>query len=740
MKDSTLELDIEGMTCASCVLRVEKALKKIEGVSDATVNLATNRATVHYKNVVPEMALEHALEHAVDDAGYKATPATIEATEKGNPLKKHERSVRTKLLVAAPLAVSVMLLSMAGMLVPSLKIDAMLSNYIQFALTSIVVFFCGLEFFSIAFRLARHGSVDMNILVAVGTGVAWLYSTIATFAPHLFMTATVMPDTYFDTAAAIIGFILLGRWLEARAKSHTSDAIKHLMSSRPQIAHIVESIGAAPRDIATASVEKGDLLLVKPGEHVPVDGIIIEGETAIDESLVTGESLPADKTVNAKVIGGTLNTTGSIVMRAERVGAETVLAQIVRAVAEAQGSKAPIQSLADKVASVFVPAVFAAAAVTFVIWMATGAAFTAALIPTIAVLIIACPCAMGLATPTAVMVATGRSAGMGILIRNAAALERAKDIRTILFDKTGTITLGAFGVTDVFLAPDSSFDRNTFLQIAASVEARSEHPIGKTVVEYAKNNNANLLQITDFSAIVGQGVQGTIGGKKYYLGSLALMRARGIATAAIEEAINRFAEEGKTTLILADDSRVLGVIALRDSLRPTTEEAIKELHVMHIKTSIVSGDNERTVAAIARSAGITTYHAGVLPTEKSAIVKKEQESDTVTAFVGDGLNDAPALAQADLGIAMGTGTDAAMESADITLAGSDLRKIVHTIKLSRASVRVIKQNLFWAFGYNTIGIPLAALGVLNPIIAAAAMALSSVSVVSNSLRLKRMKI
>jgi Cu+-exporting ATPase len=487
-------------------------------------------------------------------------------------------------------------------------------------------------------------------------------------------------------------------------------------------------------------VRKGDLLLVKPGEHLPVDGVIVEGETAIDESLVTGESLPVDKAVNAKVIGGTLNTTGSIVMRAEGVGAETVLSQIVRAVAEAQGSKAPIQSLADKVASVFVPSVFFAAAVTFLVWIVTGASFTTALIPAISVLIIACPCAMGLATPTAVMVATGRSAGMGILIRNAAVLEQAKDIRSILFDKTGTITTGVFGVTDVYLPPETSLDQNTFLQIAASLEARSEHPIALAVVDNVKERGIAFVQADDFSASLGQGVRASVHGKRYYIGSLGLMRQQNISTALLEDAIRKFAEEGKTTLALADDTQMLGVIALRDSLRAGAEEAIKELHAMHIKTVVVSGDNERTVAAIAKSVGVSAYHAGVLPTEKLEIVKQEHASGAVTAFVGDGLNDAPALAQADIGIAMSTGTDAAMESADITLAGGDLRKIAHAIKLSRASVRIIKQNLFWAFGYNTIGIPLAALGVLHPVFAAAAMALSSVSVVSNSLRLKRLKV
>jgi Cu+-exporting ATPase len=735
MSDSTLELDIEGMTCASCVLRVEKALKKVEGVSDATVNLATNRATVHYKSAISEVALEN----AVEDAGYKATPAVMQSTDEDSPVKKHERSVRTKFFIAAPLAVVVMLLSMGGMLIPSWRIDPALSNDIQFVLTSIVLFFCGLEFFSISFRLARHGSADMNTLVAVGTGVAWLYSTVATFAPYVLMTAS-MPETYFDTAAAIVGFILLGRWLEARAKSHTSDAIKHLMSSRPPVAHIVERVGVVPHDVATASVRKGDLLLVKPGEHLPVDGVIVEGETAIDESLVTGESLPVDKAVNAKVIGGTLNTTGSIVMRAEGVGAETVLSQIVRAVAEAQGSKAPIQSLADKVASVFVPSVFFAAAVTFLVWIVTGASFTTALIPAIAVLIIACPCAMGLATPTAVMVATGRSAGMGILIRNAAVLEQAKDIRSVLFDKTGTITTGVFGVTDVYLPPETSLDQNTFLQIAASLESRSEHPIALAVVDHVKDKGIAFVQADDFSASLGQGVRASVHGKRYYLGSLGLMRQQNISTALLEDAIRKFAEEGKTTLALADDTQMLGVIALRDSLRAGAEEAIKELHAMHIKTVVVSGDNERTVAAIAKSVGVSAYHAGVLPTEKLEIVKQEHASGAITAFVGDGLNDAPALAQADIGIAMSTGTDAAMESADITLAGGDLRKIAHAIKLSRASVRIIKQNLFWAFGYNTIGIPLAALGVLHPVFAAAAMALSSVSVVSNSLRLKRLKV
>ena len=733
--DSTVELTIEGMTCASCVMRVENALKKVEGVADATVNLATNRATVHCNNTLSTAALERAVERA----GYLAR--TANAAGDDNAMKMRAWGLRAQFILAASLGSLIMFLSMGTMLVPRMPLAGQHAEEIQWVLASIVVFYCGRDFFSISWRLARHRTADMNTLVAVGTGAAWLYSSVATFAPHALMRGSAPPpEPYFDTTAAIIAFILLGRYLESRATSRTNDAIKHLMSSRSPIAHRIERVGIAPREIATASVMQGDLLLVKPGEHIPVDGVIIEGVTAVDESLVTGESLPVEKTVDAPVIGGTLNTTGSIVMRAERVGADTALAQIVRAVAEAQGSKAPIQTLADSVASVFVPAVILVSCITFIAWCVAGGALITALIPAIAVLIIACPCAMGLATPTAVMVATGRSASMGILIRNAAVLERAKDLRTILFDKTGTITTGKFGVTDVYLPPHSPIDEQTFVQIAASVELQSEHPIARAIVAYAQKAGITLLHAGDFSAAVGRGVRAVIEGKRYVIGARTLFHAHNISTVSLDETIRWFENEGKTTLIVGDESHALGVLALRDTIRKNAVETITQLRAQHITCGLVSGDNERTVAVIAKSVGVDFYYAGVLPAEKLAIVERMQGHTAPVAFVGDGLNDAPALAQADIGIAMNTGTDAAMEAADITLAGGELGKILHAIHLSRASVRIIKQNLFWAFCYNITGIPLAALGVLHPVLASAAMALSSVSVVINSLRLKNVNI
>jgi len=721
-----IDLMIEGMTCASCVARVEKSLRKVEGVRDVSVNLATRRAHI---SASPGVTVD-ALADRVDRAGYSARPVPKQAPPTDR--EKEARAARRRFLLAAPMAAVVLLLSMAPMLHSAWHrwaVDnAGTINIVLFAATSIVLFGPGRGFFVAAVRNARHLTADMNTLVAVGTGAAYLFSSLVTFAPHL-LPGVASHQVYYDSAAVVVALILLGRWLEARATSETAGAISALARLVPQIAHRVERPdGVASADIPVDRVVVGDLLLVRPGENVPVDGEIVHGASALNESIMTGESVPVDRGVGDAVIGGTVNLSGAFVMRARGVGADTVLAQIIRVVQDAQGSKAPIQRVADKVASVFAPAVIAIALVTFGGWLLFGgASLPQALIDAVAVLVIACPCAMGLAVPTAVIAGTGNGAARGILIRNAAALERAGAAQVVVFDKTGTLTEGALQVVDT-----ATFDgrgRNELLRLAASVERYSEHPIAASIVRYADEQGIAFAPVGDFTAEAGVGVTGTVDGMRVSVGRLRRrddVRDYGYVPPS-----------GATAVRVSIDDVPIGAISVADTIRQSAGESVRQLKGMGFEIVMLTGDAAETSHAVATRLGIDRVVPEVMPEEKGRKVRALQGEGKVVAMVGDGVNDAPALALADVSIAMATGSDIAMSVADITLLGGDIAQVPEAIGLSRRTMRIIRQNLFWAFVYNTIGIPLAAFGLLNPMIAGAAMALSSVSVVTNSLRLRR---
>jgi Cu+-exporting ATPase len=631
--------------------------------------------------------------------------------------------------------------------------------YLLWALATPVQFWAGWRFYRGAWGALKHRTADMNTLVAVGTSAAYLYSMVAVLFPALFTIGSIEPNLYFDTSAMIIALILLGRFLEARARGQTSEAIKKLIGMKPKTALVVRD--SREIEISVEEVQVGDLIIVRPGERVPVDGIVRQGQPGIDESMVTGESLPVEKKVGDEVIGATINKTGSFQFEATRIGKDTTLAQIVRLVEEAQGSKAPIQRLADVIASYFVPVVIGIAIVTFIIWYFLGPtpALTFAFLNFIAVLIIACPCALGLATPTAIMVGTGKGAEHGVLIRSAGALERFHKIGTVLLDKTGTLTRGEPEVTDIAAVPPYSQDE--VLSLAASVEHDSEHPLGEAVVKAALERNLQLSSTSAFKAIPGHGAEATVNKKKLLLGNSKLMKDRGLQLNGMNEKAKDLWEKGKTVMFLGVDGKVVGIIGLADTLKPNAKDVVARLHKMGIEVGMLTGDNRRTAEAIAQELGIDRVMAEVLPEHKAEEVKKLQEAGKVVAMVGDGINDAPALAQSDVGIAIGTGADVAMETGDITLIRGDLTGIVTAISLSRRTMRTVKQNLFWAFAYNTALIPVAAgvlylafgntgvplglqfmlgnYGFLNPILAAAAMAASSITVVSNSLRLRRFK-
>jgi P-type Cu+ transporter len=738
---------VDGMTCASCVARVEEALSSVPGIISASVNLASEKATVEYLEGTGLADMRR----AVKDAGYELG-LEVQALEDVTIAAQREiRVLRNRFVIAAILASIIMILGF----IPSFAGQP----YLLWALATPVQFWAGLRFYRGAWGALKHKTSDMNTLIAVGTSVAYFYSLIAVIFPGLFATGVLEPHLYFDTSAMIITLILLGRFLEARAKGQTSEALKKLIGMQPKTALVIRE--NEQREIPVEDVRVGDLILVHPGERIPVDGIVHEGYSSIDESMITGESIPVDKRVGDEVIGATINKTGSFQFEATKVGKDTTLARIVRMVEEAQGSKAPIQRLVDVIASYFVPAVIGIAIVTFVIWYFVGPApaLTFALLNFVAVLVIACPCALGLATPTAIIVGTGKGAEHGILIRNGEALERAHQINTVLLDKTGTLTRGEPVVTDVVAAPFSSLEE--VLRLAASAEHSSEHPLGEAVVKAALEKKLELSPSSDFDAIPGQGVEALVEGKKLLLGNFKFMEERGISLNGLEKKAAELLEGGKTVMFLGWDSRVAGIIALADTLKPGAKEAVQTLRKMGIETAMLTGDNRRTAEAIAREAGIDRVLAEVLPEHKAGEVKKLQEEGKVVAMVGDGINDAPALAQADIGIAIGTGTDVAMETGDITLISGDLMGVVTAISLSKRTMRTIKQNLFWAFAYNTALIPVAAgvlylvfgktgvpsglhfilgeYGFLNPILAAAAMAVSSITVVSNSLRLRRFK-
>jgi Cu+-exporting ATPase len=736
-------LPVEGMTCASCVMRIEKTLIKIDGVKEANVNLATEKVSLVYDSLKTNLGI---LSKAVEDAGYHlgspaaADTSTVHSTAKGeveSPQLKAYRAYKGEFILALSLAAPIMAISMVSMtewFTTSIPFSMEQVNKILFLLTTVIVFVSGKRFYRPAWTQAKHFAADMNTLVAVGTGAAYLFSTAVVLFPELF-GHHFEGGVYFDTTAAIITLILMGKLLEAKAKSRTNDAIRKLMQLRPKTARVKRS--SQEEDIPIEEIVIGDLVIVRPGEKVPVDGIVLEGESNVDESLVTGESMPSLKSSGAKVIGGTLNTDGSLTIQTAAVGKETVVAQIIALVEQAQGSKAPVQALADKIASVFVPAVMGIALVTFILTVGFGGVFTDALVRAIAVLIIACPCALGLATPTAIMVGTGVGARYGILIRNAESLERLHEAAIVVFDKTGTMTEGKPIVTDLFVMQGQ--DRSTVLRLAASVESRSEHSLGKAIVEFCRREGTtSYIPITSFQAIGGRGVAASADGKFIVIGNRNFIREQNIADG---ESFNRIhIEAGKTPVYMLLDKKPAAVFTIADSLKSGSAEAVQLLKDYGIETVMITGDTAISAQIIAEQTGIRKVIAESSPIEKAAAVQQLQLDGAIVAMVGDGINDAPALAQSDIGIAMGTGTDAAMETADVTLINTDLRTVTRAILLSRKTMAVIRQNLFWAFIYNVIGIPLASLGYLNPIIAAAAMAFSSVSVVSNSLRLRWVEI
>jgi len=791
-------LNIGGMTCASCVAHVEEALKGVPGVVDATVNLATEKASVEY---VAGLAGVENFRQAVQEAGYSVEGVAGEELDASQELErlskvKEIRDLRRRwvfsLIVGAALFLGTFDLFPWAMPL----MDLGFYPFLLWALATPVQFWAGWHFYTSGLGAVRHGTANMHTLIALGTTVAYGYSAavvlLHALAPQFLAQHGIQAAVYFDTSALIIALILLGRYLEARARGQTSEAIRRLMGLRPVTARVVRD--GKEVDLPVAEVVVGDIILVRPGEKVPVDGEVVDGHSSVDESMLTGESLPVEKGPGQPAFGATLNRTGAFRFRATKVGRDTVLSQIIRLVEEAQGSKAPIQRLADQVSAWFVPAVIGIALAAFLFWWWLGPApsLTYAVLVLVAVLIIACPCALGLATPTAIIVGTGKGAEQGVLIRSAQALEVAHRITTVVMDKTGTLTQGMPVVTDVALASGSKsageipsnpplinggtpatpifamgsiggFDEADLLRLAASAERGSEHPLGEAIVKAAQERRLTLEEASQFQAIPGQGIQAQINGTMVHLGNLALMQAQNIFLDGLEAQAQALAEQGKTPMFLAAGGVAQGIIAVADTIKPTSQEGVAQLQHLGLEVVMLTGDHRRTAQAIARQLGVDQVEAEVLPQDKAEVVRKLQGQGKKVAMVGDGINDAPALAQADVGIAMGTGTDVAMASADVTLMRGDVRGVAAAINLSRRTIGVIRQNLFWAFFYNVLLIPVAAgvlfpvfqalggvpgglvlffghQGFLNPVLAALAMALSSVAVVSNSLRLRRARV
>jgi Cu+-exporting ATPase len=748
-----IDLSITGMSCAACAVNIEQSLSATPGVQQASVNFATSRARVEYDadvTAVPKLI------EAVRDAGYDVlqstgdkSDSTVEDREKAEREKEYT-DLRRKFILAALLSAPVLVIAMSHGRISALDFNGV--EWLQLVLTTPVIFYCGWRFYRGAWSGLRHMRADMNTLIAVGTGAAYLYSTAATIAPdffaaatHVAMTGAHKPPVYFEAASVIITLVLLGRLLEARARGRTSDAIRKLMGLQAKTARVIRD--GLEIDLPVGDVMPGDSVIVRPGERIPVDGQIIEGASALDESMLTGESLPVDKKVGDEVFGGTINKTGSFKFTATKVGRDTALQQIVRMVEEAQGSKAQIARLADRISGIFTPIVISIAIVTFAVWYFAAPAdarFSMALMNFVSVLIIACPCALGLATPTAIMVGTGRGAERGILIRGGESLEIAHKLQTVVLDKTGTITKGEPALTDVTAL--NGISEETLLSLAASAERVSEHPVGQAIVRAAKERGIDIQEPSKFNAIAGQGIEATVNGHAVLVGNERLMRERGVDLNSITIHSAKLSGEGKTSMFVAEDNCISGVIAVADQVKPESKIAIGLMKKMGLEVVMITGDSRGTAQSVARQVGIGEVLAEVSPEGKALEIKRLQSEGKVVAMVGDGINDAPALAQADVGISIGTGTDVAIESSDITLISGDLQGVVTAISLARATMRTIKQNLFWAFVYNVIGIPLAA-GViypftgwlLSPIIASAAMSLSSVSVVTNSLRLRRFK-
>jgi Cu+-exporting ATPase len=782
-------IPVTGMTCAACQSRVQRTLARVPGVAEASVNLLLGNAAVTFD---PDATNVDHLVEAVRETGYGAErPVTTQsAIEEQEALDESQETefveLRRKAIFSAMIGAIAMILSMPLMtaggaimgtahgsadpfmrwvmeaVTPLLRgiapwlyaIPAAWLTYALLAATIVVMAWAGRSFYTRAWAAFRHHAADMNTLVAVGTGAAFVYSFIATVAPGLFVSHGLAPDVYYEAVIIIVALVLTGHAFEARAKRRTSSALRSLAKLQPKTARVVRDNGAPETDILIDDVHRGDVVLVRPGERIPVDGDIVSGRSAVDESMVTGESLPVEKGPGARVIGGTLNTAGAFRYRATTLGADSVLAQIVKLMREAQGSRAPMQQLADRVSGVFVPVVISLAIATFVVWFVSihttgasaGAATVRAFAAGVAVMIIACPCAMGLAVPTAVMVATGKGAELGVLIKGGEALQRAGDVDTVVLDKTGTITEGRPSVTDVLLAPGAVVDRDALAAAVASVERSSEHAVADAIVRYATDRGITTRQATRFESAAGGGVRGDVDGRAVIAGTESFLLAHRIDIEAVRADAFRLAESAKTPVYVALDGRLAGLIAVADPIKPTSRVAIDRLRGMGLDVVMLSGDHPHTANAVARDAGVAHVVAGVLPDGKVAEVRRLQDDGRVVAMVGDGVNDAPALAQADIGIAIGTGTDVAVEAADVALMRGDLAGVADAIRLSRRTMRTMKENLFWAFIYNVIGIPIAAgvlypaFGVLlSPILASAAMAFSSLSVVSNSLRLRRFR-
>ena len=763
-----LRLPIRGMTCASCVRRVEGALEQVPGVVAASVNLATEEATVTASGT-PLAALREAVGKAGYELWLPGEGADEGAARDGLEAQRRAdyEALRSRTIFAGAIA-AILVGAMLYTRLPGLdQVPDRFWHPLFFALATPVQFWAARRFHGAALRAARHGAADMNTLVALGTSAAYGYSVLATFAPGLFdPEAGLRPSVYFDTAAAIVALILFGRLLEARAKATTSEAVRRLIALRPKLARVLED--GREYEIPIAAVQRGDVVVVQPGEQLPVDGEVITGASSVDESMLTGESMPVAKRAGDAVYGATLNTTGALQLRATAVGGDSALARIIRLVEEAQGSKAPIQALVDRVAAIFVPAVLGVALLTLLGWWLLGPepALTYALINAVTVLIIACPCALGLATPTAIMVGVGRGADLGVLIRDARALEQARSIDTVVVDKTGTLTEGRPEVTAVALLPDTGVDEDGVVRLLASAERGSEHPLASALAREAERRALDLAWPEAFESVPGFGILATIEGRAIAAGTVELLQAQGVAADALhglDELARAAAARGETPLLVALDGTAAGLVAVADRLRATTTPAVARLHELGIAVVMLTGDRRETAEAIGREAGIERVIAGVLPDQKAALVRDLQEEGRRVAMVGDGINDAPALAQADVGIAVGGGADVALETAPVTLMRADLGGVAAAIGLSRATMRTLRENLAWAFGYNVLLIPVAAglgyvvfdalldgaavpgvlqpifgeRGFLNPIVAAAAMALSSVSVMANSLRLRR---
>jgi len=746
----TQKFEVTGMTCSACSARIEKNINKTDGVIEASVNLLTNSMIVKYDESV--LSVDEIIK-VVENTGYGASPVQDKKKEVKSQAKDDKseiREMKKRVIISLIFAAPLFYISMGHMLkwpLPEIfhgEENALIFAFTQFLLC-LPVILVNNKYYKVGFKTLLKGSPNMDSLIAIGTSAAAAYGVYAIYKigyglGHMDMDMVMQfsMDLYFESAAVVLALITLGKFLEARAKGRTSDAIRKLMDLSPKTA-LVERDGTE-REIPVEEVVKGDIVIVKPGQSIPVDGTIVFGSSSVDESMLTGESMPVEKKVGDKVVGASINKSGFFKFRAERVGDATTLAQIIKLVEEASSSKAPISKLADKISGIFVPVVIIIAVAATIVWLILGADFEFALSIGIAVLVISCPCALGLATPTAIMVGTGKGAENGILIKSAEALEIAHHVGTVVMDKTGTITEGKPRVTDLVA---HEIDELEMLRIAASAEKGSEHPLADAIVEEARKQNLDLYDAENFEAIPGQGLMSDIKGKKYYLGNLRLLEEQNIDIKNFEETAAKFADEGKTPLYFADEKEVLGIIAVADVVKPTSRAAIEEFEAMGIEVVMLTGDNKKTAEAIRKQLGISRTLAEVLPQDKEKEIRKIQEQGKKVAMIGDGINDAPALARADVGIAIGAGTDVAIESADIVLVRSDLMDAVTAVQLSKATIKNIKQNLFWAFIYNTIGIPLAAgafYGILgwklNPMFAGAAMSLSSVSVVSNALRLK----